>query len=96
MRADRPLLCYASHDADIWTGGQAGTLFHSSDNGLTWVQVQPSVKDQALSSDVTRIDIRGIHDDVRAPAEIVVSTSNNEAWSSTDGGKSWRRSTPEP
>src|SRR5258708_27243816 len=25
VRADHPLLCYASHDDDVWTGGQAGT-----------------------------------------------------------------------
>jgi hypothetical protein len=86
LPTDHPLLCYASHNRDLWTGGQAGTLFHSSDNGLTWVQVQPSVKAHALSSDVTRIEI---HDNLRSPAEIVVSTNDNEIWSSTDGGKSW-------
>src|ERR1035437_8026798 len=25
LRADRPLLCYASHDEDVWAGGLAGT-----------------------------------------------------------------------
>src|SRR5208282_895679 len=81
LRADHSLLCYASHNADVWTGGQAGTLFHSVDSGVTWLQVQPASKGQALSSDVTRIDLR---DNVRGAAEIVVSTSNNESWSSTD------------
>ncbi len=88
LRADHSLLCYASHDADVWTGGQAGTLFHSVDSGVTWLQVQPSSKGQALSSDVTRIDIR---DNVRGATEIVVSTSNNESWSSADGGKTWEK-----
>ncbi len=59
LRADHPLLCYASHDEDVWAGGQAGTLFHSADGGVTWVQVQPSIKAQQLSSDVTHIDVRG-------------------------------------
>jgi hypothetical protein len=86
LRADHPLLCYASHDEDVWTGGQAGALFHSANSGVTWVQVQPSIKGQTLSSDVTHIDLHG---DVRGPAEIVVSTSNNEIWSSADGGKTW-------
>src|ERR1017187_2928218 len=31
LRADRPLLCYASHDEDVWAGGLAGTLFHPAD-----------------------------------------------------------------
>jgi photosystem II stability/assembly factor-like uncharacterized protein len=82
LRTDHPLLCYASHDEDVWTGGQAGTLFHSADRGVTWVQVQPSIKAQALSSDITHIDMR-------STAEIVVSTSNDEIWSSADGGKTW-------
>jgi hypothetical protein len=50
--------------------------------------VQPSSKGQSLSSDVTRIDIRNA---VRGPSEIVVSTNNNEIWSSVDGGKTWQK-----
>ena len=88
LRTDHPLLCYASHEEDVWAGGQAGTLFYSADGGATWVQVQPSIKAQQLSSDVTHIDVRG---DVRGPAEIVVSTSNNGIWSSADGGKTWEK-----
>jgi len=82
LHADHPLLCYASHDNDVWTGGRAGTLFHSADSGVTWVQVRPSIKGQQLSFDVTHIDVRG-------PAEIAVSTSNHEIWSSADGGRTW-------
>jgi hypothetical protein len=90
LRADHPLLCYASLAADIWTGGQAGTLFHSADSGATWFRVQPSISGQQLSSDITHIDMRS-GSDVRGPAEIVVSTSNNEIWSSADGGKTWEK-----
>ena len=106
LHADHPLLCYASHDVDVWTGGQAGTLFHSADNGVTWVQVQPSIKARQLSSDITHIELRNIEvrnnelrnnelrgnlrDDARR-AEIIVSTSNNEIWSSADDGKTWDR-----
>ena len=92
VHADHPLLCYASHGADVWTGGQAGTLLHSIDNGVTWLPVRPSSKGQALTSDVTRIVIRdSVRDNLRSPAEIVVSTDNNEAWSSADGGKIWEK-----
>jgi hypothetical protein len=101
LHADHPFLCYASHDEDVWTGGQAGTLFHSADGGVTWVQVQPSIKARQLSSDITHIELRNIElrnnelrgnlrDDAR-PAEIIVSTSNNEIWSSADDGKTWDR-----
>jgi hypothetical protein len=40
------------------------------------------MKGQKLSFDVTHIDMHG-------PAEIVVSTSNHEIWSSADSGKTW-------
>jgi photosystem II stability/assembly factor-like uncharacterized protein len=84
LRAHHPLLCYASHDEDVWTGGQAGTLFHSADSGITWSQVQPSINTQSLTSDITHIDVRG-------PAEVVISTSNREIWSSSDQGKTWEK-----
>lgn len=35
-RAKHPLLCYANRGQEIWAGGQAGTLLHSSDGGTTW------------------------------------------------------------
>jgi hypothetical protein len=85
LHADHSLLCYASHDQDVWAGGQAGTLFHSSDGGANWVPVQPSIQRQTLSSDVTGIELRG---ELRGASEIVVST-NSEVWSSADAGKTW-------
>jgi hypothetical protein len=88
LHADHPLLCYASHVSDVWTGGQAGTLFHSVDGGVTWLQVQPSSNGHVLTSDVTRIDIREVEG---GPAQIIVSTNSNEVWSSADGGKSWQK-----
>jgi len=92
LHADHPLLCYTSQGENVWAGGQAGTLFHSANGGVTWVQVQPSVKAQQLSSDITHIDVRGdIHGDVPGPSEIVLSTSNNEIWNSADGGKTWEK-----
>jgi hypothetical protein len=84
LRTDHPLLCYASHDEDVWTGGQVGTLFHSADGGVTWLQVQPSIKALPLNSDITHIDVHG-------PAEVVISTSNHEIWSSADSGKTWAK-----
>jgi hypothetical protein len=86
LRPDHPLVCYVSHEADVWAGGQAGTLFHSPDGGITWVRVQPAIKGQQLSADVTHIDV-----DDRSPAAITVLTSNNETWSSTDGGTTWQK-----
>jgi photosystem II stability/assembly factor-like uncharacterized protein len=94
LHADHPLLCYASHNEDVWTGGQAGMLFHTANSGITWVQVQPSIKARQLRSDITHIEVRNnndVRDDARGPAEILLSTSNNEIWSSADGGKTWAK-----
>jgi hypothetical protein len=84
LQLDRPLLCFGAQGSDVWAGGQAGTLFHSSDGGTTWVQVQPSTKAESLSADIVAIEIRG-------PAEIVLSTSTNESWTTADGGKAWEK-----
>src|SRR5258708_8094491 len=58
LHPDHPLLCYASHDEDVWAGGQAGTLFHSANGGVTWVQGQPSIQTPQLSSDITHLELR--------------------------------------
>jgi hypothetical protein len=91
FHADHPLLCYANSGTDLWVGGRAGGLFHSIDGGITWMQVQPSVKGQLLTSDITHIDIRGGANN--SPAVITLSTGNdnNEVWSSADAGVTWQK-----
>jgi len=68
----------------VWTGGQAGLLFHSRDNGTTWTQIQPSAKGESLTSDIVAID-------VRSADQLNLTTRNNESWSTSDGGKSWEK-----
>jgi hypothetical protein len=82
LQSDHAFLCYASNGQEVWTGGQAGTLFHSADGGLTWVRLQPSIKAQQLSSDITHIELR-------SRLEIAVSTVTHEVWISGDGGGTW-------
>jgi Putative zinc-finger len=86
LRADHPLLCYKTRGSDVWTGGQAGTLYHSRDDGGTWTKVQPAIKSQALTSDLTSIELPG---EDNHTTRIVITTSSLEIWSSVDGGKSW-------
>ena len=85
-RADHALLCYANRGQEVWTGGQAGTLLHSTDGGTTWSAVAVSFKGQPLSSGVTHI-VLGVRD----PAEIVLATDNRETWISADSGKTWEK-----
>jgi hypothetical protein len=84
LHSDRPLLCYAAGGNDIWVGGKGGNLFHSTNGGVTWSQVHPSAQQQTLSDDVTHIDIH-------SPSQVAVLTSNNQSWSTTDGGITWEK-----
>jgi hypothetical protein len=84
VRAEHPLLCFANRGQQIWAGGPAGTLLHSTDGGTTWTTVSASFKDQPLSSDITHIEMRGL-------AGIVLTTENHESWNSTDGGMTWEK-----
>lgn len=83
LHPDHPLLCYAILGRDVWTGGEAGTLFHSTDGGVTWAPVQPAVNAQSLSTDVVSIKFQG--------PEMLVSISNHESWSTADGGQTWEK-----
>jgi hypothetical protein len=82
LQLQHPLLSFGVRGSDVWAGGQGGTLFHSTDSGSTWTMVQPSTKSEPLNSDIVAIE-------VRSPAEIVLSTSNNESWTTVDAGKTW-------
>jgi hypothetical protein len=97
LRADHPLLCYASHGQDIWVGGQAGTLMHSSDDGHRWALVRtsqvPTTNDGSPSADISGIDLRNadVANGSNVSTEILISTAAGEVWSSTDGGNTWNK-----
>jgi len=84
LRVAQPLLTFGARAGDVWTGGQAGSLFHSSDNGTTWTQIQPSAKGESLSSDIVSIELLSATD-------IVLTTNSNESWVTADGGKTWEK-----
>ncbi len=82
LRSDHPLLCHATRGTDIWAAGQAGTVFHSTDGGVTWTQLHPTAKDQPLTADVTGIDLQ-------KPGEAMFTTITGERWTTMDNGKTW-------
>jgi len=55
------------------------------------MQVRPWINSQQLSSDITHLELRDNlgNGKPRPPQEIIVSTSNNEIWTSIDGGTTW-------
>ena len=79
---DRYVLTFGVLDREVWAGSQGGTLFHSTDAGVTWTTLQPATKSATLTADI--VDLR-----VRSRAEIVLTTKNGETWTTTDAGKSW-------
>jgi Photosynthesis system II assembly factor YCF48 len=63
---------------DIWAGGSNATLIHSRDAGSTWETVK--LGDAATGSIVSII---------AGTFNVQVKTSDNQLWSSSDGGKTW-------
>jgi photosystem II stability/assembly factor-like uncharacterized protein len=74
----------ASNGSDVWAGGSDAALFHSSDSGAHWEQIQVAQEDAAASGAIVRIDIRGT-------GEIRITTSSGEDWTSSDAGHHWKR-----
>ena len=74
----------SANDSDIWVGGAAGALYHSSDAGEHWTQVSPTTNGRALTADITHIDFT----DAQHGS---VTTSSHETWSTGDAGVTWQR-----
>jgi len=64
---------------DVWAGGSHASLIHSRDGGLTWDTIR--LGDNASGTIVSII---------AGTMSIQVKTSDNQTWSSADGGKSWK------
>jgi hypothetical protein len=63
---------------DVWAGGSHATLIHSHDSGATWETVKLG---DSASGTVMSI--------IAGALNVQVKTSDNQLWSSTDGGKTW-------
>lgn len=63
--------------SDVWAGGSHASLIHSHDGGLTW----ESVKLGDATGTIVSIIAGGL--------SVQVKTSDNQIWSSPDGGKTW-------
>jgi hypothetical protein len=70
---------------DVWAGGNAGALFHSSDGGEHWTRIAPQSGERKLEGDVVSIGVAG-----PANGIVRVRTSAGQNWISSDGGKSWK------
>jgi Putative zinc-finger len=77
-----PMRVLATAGADVWTGGDNAQLYHSSDDGQTWLRiVLPEKNGAAHSIAHIRID---------SATEITVRASDGTTWMSRNGGASWK------
>jgi Photosynthesis system II assembly factor YCF48/Putative zinc-finger len=74
----------AAEGSNVWAGGSDGALFHSSDHGLHWAQIQVAEANVQLRGRIVSID-------THKPSQITVKTDVGEEWISLDGGLHWRR-----
>jgi hypothetical protein len=63
---------------DIWAGGSNASLIHSRDSGSTWETVKLG---DAASGSIVSI--------IAGTFNVQVKTSDNQLWTSSDGGKTW-------
>lgn len=66
---------------DVWAGGSHASLIHSRDGGQTWDMVK--LGDNASGTIVSII---------AGTMSVQVKTSDNQTWSTADGGKTWNLS----
>lgn len=74
----------AANDSDIWVGGAAGALYHSSDAGQHWSRVIPLADGQPLTADIVGVEFSDA-------AHGKVMTGNRETWTTSNAGESWQR-----
>ena len=74
----------ATVGAEVWVGGASGTLYHSTDSGVHWAQVNPDAGGKLLADDVISIEFA-----TAQQGKLV--TSKQEVWTTTDGGQTWSK-----
>lgn len=74
----------ATFGPDVWAGGSAGTLFHSTDGGVQWTEVKIADPNGSVSGDIVKIEVQG-------PNRVTVTSTSREVWTSVDNGEHWAR-----
>ena len=74
----------AANGLDIWVGGLAGALFHSSDAGQHWTQVRPVANGETLTDDIIGVEFTDL-------LHGKLTTSGAENWITADAGQTWQK-----
>jgi hypothetical protein len=78
------LRAVASMGSEVWVGGSAGALYHSSDAGTNWKKVAPAAAGKVLQADIVRIEFADAQHGK-------LTTASDEVWTTADAGQSWQR-----
>jgi hypothetical protein len=70
--------------AEVWAGGSAAMLYHSTDSGLHWARIVPAESGAALTGDITSVEFSDSQHGR-------IATSAGEVWITADDGKTWHR-----
>jgi photosystem II stability/assembly factor-like uncharacterized protein len=74
----------SSSGPEIWAGGAAGLLYHSSDAGQHWTRVHPVSGEERLSTDITAIEFSDVQHGK-------LTTTTGQLWTTSDAGLSWQK-----
>jgi hypothetical protein len=74
----------SANGAEVWAGGAAALLYHSSDSGSHWTRIVPVDGNATLTGDVVAVEFSDSQNGK-------VSTSSPEVWTTADGGQTWQK-----
>jgi hypothetical protein len=81
---DNVFRAVSANSFDLWVGGAAGALYHSSDGGQTFSRVIPSFGGMKLTADIASVEFVDSH-------RGKVVTTAGEVWSTSDAGQTWEK-----
>jgi hypothetical protein len=74
----------SANGPDLWVGGPAGLLYHSTDAGGHWAQVKPTTNGATLTADIAALAFTDVQHGK-------LTTSTGEVWITIDAGQNWKR-----
>lgn len=72
-----------ANGADVWVGGLAAVLYHSTDAGNHWTRVVPSSGASVLAGDIVSLSF--------ADSQHGTISTATSRWTTSDGGQSWQQ-----
>jgi photosynthesis system II assembly factor YCF48-like protein len=74
----------SANGANVWAGGSAGMLYHSTDAGAHWIRIIPSFGGATLTGEILTVAFPDTEHGR-------VSTSTSELWTTDDAGQTWQK-----